>query len=208
MIYLVKTPSVAQKLYPQCIWQIPTESKTLYLTFDDGPHPEITSFVLAELKKYNARATFFCIGNNVEKHFETYKEMISEGHRPGNHTFDHLNGWKIKDGEYVKNIEKAANIIDSHLFRPPYGRITRFQIKALTGDRFKFKIIMWSVLSGDFDENLSEERCYLNVVKNADSGSIIVFHDSVKAFPRLRFALPRVLEHFSKKGFEFKELPA
>ncbi|MEO6188914.1 MAG: polysaccharide deacetylase family protein [Ginsengibacter sp.] len=208
MIYLVKTPLVVKKLYPQCVWNLPAGGKTLYLTFDDGPHPEVTRFVLAELKKYNAHATFFCIGNNVQQHFETYKEMISQGHRPGNHTFDHLNGWRVKDGQYLKNIEKAAKIIDSDLFRPPYGRITRFQIKALGGNRFNFRIIMWSVLSGDFDEKLSEEGCYLNVVNNAEPGNVIVFHDSVKAFPRLNYALPRVLQHFSKKGFEFKVIPS
>ncbi len=207
MFYFVKTPALLKKVYPECLWDVKTQEKILYLTFDDGPHPEVTRFVMDELKKYYVKATFFCIGKNVENNFDTYKKMISDGHRPGNHTFDHLNGWKTPDAKYLDNIKKAATIIDSEIFRPPYGRIKKFQIKALQGDSFKMKTIMWDVLSGDFDEKISPENCYLNVVKHAEPGSIIVFHDSLKAFPRLKYALPRVLEFFSQKNYQFKILP-
>ena len=206
MFYLVKTPFLFKKLYPECIWEIETSGKILYLTFDDGPHPEVTQFVLEELKKYNAPATFFCIGDNVKKHFEIYKKVIESGHKPGNHTFNHLNGWKVKDKAYLDNIAMAADIIDSNLFRPPYGRISKFQLKALKGAGLNLTTIMWSLLSGDFDEKLSGENCYLNVINNAKPGSIIVFHDSLKAFTRLKYALPRVLEYFSLKGFQFKSI--
>ncbi len=206
MFYLVKTPSLLKKLYPGCVWDIETSEKILYLTFDDGPQPEVTKFVLEELKKYNALATFFCIGDNVKKHFETYKEVIEMGHQPGNHTFNHLNGWKTKDADYLENIAMAANVIDSNLFRPPYGRITNFQIKALKGSHFNLTTVMWSVLSGDFDDKLSGENCYLNVINNSKPGSVIVFHDSLKAFASLQYALPRVLEYFSLKGYQFKSI--
>ncbi len=206
MFYLVKTPSLLKKLYPGCVWDIETSEKILYLTFDDGPHPEITPFVLEELKKYDARATFFCIGDNVKKYFDAYKKTIEMGHQPGNHTFNHLNGWKTNDADYLENIALAANVIDSNLFRPPYGRITNFQIKALKGSRFNLTTVMWSVLSGDFDEKLSGENCYLNVINNSKPGSVIVFHDSLKAFARLQYALPRVLEYFALKGYQFKSI--
>lgn len=204
MFYFVKTPWLLKKLYPSCVWNIDAGYKTVYLTFDDGPHPEVTPFVLGELKKYNASATFFCIGNNVKKYPDHYQQIISEGHKIANHTFDHLNGWKTADNVYLENIAKAAGIIDSNLFRPPYGRITKFQLEALKGNNFNLTTIMWSVLSGDFDDKLSDENCYLNVINNSGPGSIIVFHDSQKAFTRLRYALPRVLEYFSLAGYQFK----
>ena len=131
MFYLVKTPWLVKKLYPECVWDIKVTEKILFLTFDDGPHPEATPFVLEQLKKYNAKATFFCIGKNVKENFEVYKQLIAEGHKPANHTYNHFNGWKTKDKEYLDDILKAANIIDSNLFRPPYGKITKFQIKVL-----------------------------------------------------------------------------
>ncbi|MEP7251758.1 MAG: polysaccharide deacetylase family protein [Ginsengibacter sp.] len=206
MFYLVKTPFLLKKLYPGCVWEIDTSTKELYLTFDDGPHPEVTPFVLEELKRYSAVATFFCIGENVKKHFNVYKQIIEQGHQPANHTFNHLNGWKVKDDEYIENVLLASKIIDSNLFRPPYGRITKFQLKVLRGNKLNLTTVMWSVLSGDFDENLSGENCYLNVVNHAKPGSIIVFHDSVKAFERLKYALPRVLEHFSSLGYGFRPI--
>lgn len=208
MFYLVKTPSLLKKLYPECIWNMETKENEIYLTFDDGPHPQVTQFVLDELKKYNAKATFFCIGKNVKEHFDIYKQIISEGHRPGNHTFNHLNGWKTADKKYLDDIKQAADIIDSPFFRPPYGRATKFQMKALQEDKFQLKTIMWDVLSGDFDEKITPENCYLNVVKYAKAGSIIVFHDSLKALPRLLYALPLVLRFFSEKGFVFKVFPS
>ena len=207
MFYLVKSPWLLRKIYPECTWNIITDEKVLYLSFDDGPHPEATSFVLNTLKQYDARATFFCVGKNVKEYFAVYKQVLSEGHKPGNHTFDHLNGWKTKDKEYLQNIAKASAIIDSDLFRPPYGKVTRFQLKALKGERFNLKTIMWDVLSGDFDTSIKPENCYLNVINNAKPGSIIVFHDSMKALPALQYTLPKVLKYFSEKGFQFKTLP-
>ncbi len=214
MFYFVKTPGLIKKIYPECVWNVttnennsPPADKILYLTFDDGPTPQVTSFVLEELKKYNAKATFFCIGKNVKDNFEVYKQIILEGHKPGNHTFHHLNGWKTNDKNYLDDITRASKIIDSNLFRPPYGRITKFQLKALQGENFKLKTIMWDVLSADFDVKISPENCYLNVINNALPGSIVVFHDSVKAFPRVQYALPRLLDFFSKKNFRFHTIP-
>ena len=207
MFYLAKSPWLFKKFYSECTWNIATDEKILYLTFDDGPQPEATVFVLDELKKYNARATFFCIGKNVKEHFDIYKQILFAGHRVGNHTYDHLNGWKTDDKKYLQNIEDAAKIIDSNLFRPPYGKITKFQLKAISGNRLKLKTIMWEVLSGDFDTTIKPENCYLNVVKNAGPGSIVVFHDSLKALSNVQYTLPKVLEYFSAKGFQFQSIP-
>lgn len=200
-------------MYPSLIWEKHTDKKILYLTFDDGPHPTATPFVLDELKKYNAKATFFCIGKNVVEHRDIYKRILDEGHAVGNHTFNHLNGWKVSNEKYFENIFEAAKYIDSNLFRPPYGRISKFQIKLLEGEKRNndsydrsFKIIMWSVLSGDFDIKLSPEKCFEHVLLNSKAGSIIVFHDSTKAWEKMSFALPRVLEHFSKQGYLFAAL--
>ena len=206
MLYLKKTPWILKKLYPERVWNIKSAKKTLYLTFDDGPHPEVTIFVLEQLKKYNAKATFFCIGKNVKENFPVYEQIISEQHKPGNHTFHHLNGWKTNDKKFLEDIAEAAKIIDSNLFRPPYGRITRFQSRAVSGGKLHLKTIMWDVLSGDFDPSVTGENCYLNVVNNAEAGSIIVFHDSTKAFPALKYALPRILEYYSEKEYQFKTL--
>lgn len=206
MVYFTKTPWWIKKLYPGCIWDIKTEEKVLYLTFDDGPHPVATPYVLDQLKKYNAKATFFCIGKNVKEHFEIYKRIIEEKHKPGNHTYDHLNGWKEKDKIYLQNIFEAKKIIDSNLFRPPYGKISRFQLKQLTADKYKLQTIMWSVLSGDFDDKVSRENCLINVTTNARAGSIIVFHDSEKAYAKVLFALPKLLQQFSAKGYKFKAI--
>jgi peptidoglycan/xylan/chitin deacetylase (PgdA/CDA1 family) len=180
----------------------------LYLTFDDGPHPEATAFVLEALKKYEAKATFFCVGKQVKQHFETYKRILTEGHAVGNHTFDHLDGWKTPDKIYLGNVESAAQVIDSNLFRPPYGRITKFQLNAISGKRLQMKPIMWDVLSGDFDQKVTPDNCYLNVVKHARSGSIIVFHDSAKSLIAIQHALPLVLAHFKEMGYVFKRLNA
>lgn len=211
MFYFVKTPWWLKRLYPGCVWDIPVKEKILYLTFDDGPHPEVTPFVLEQLKQYHAKATFFCIGKNVAAHPQIYRRLLDEGHRTGNHTNNHLNGWKVTDELYLQNILAAGKYIDSNLFRPPYGRITRFQVKLLTGIRNSpvnnnFSIIMWDVLSGDFDVALNGETCSVNVIKHAQPGSIIVFHDSEKAFPRLQEALPKTLQYFSEKGYRFEAI--
>lgn len=207
MFYLITPPWLVKKYYSECLWKINTEEKIIYLTFDDGPHPEITPWVLEQLKNYGAKATFFCIGENVSRHFETYKQIIIEGHRVGNHTYHHLNGWKTEDDIYFKDIEKASQIIDSNLFRPPYGRFTKFQLKTIMGKRLNLRPVMWSLLSGDFDSTISGNECFLNVAKHSKSGSIVVFHDSKKAFSNLQVALPQVLEHFKARGFQFQSLP-
>lgn len=207
MFYFKKTPWLLKKIYPNCIWNIKTDEKVLYLTFDDGPHPQATPFVLDQLKKFNAKATFFCIGKNVRENFEIYTQIIAEGHTPGNHTYNHLNGWKTKDKKYIEDIIAAAKIIDSNIFRPPYGRITPFQIKTIAGGNLKLKTVMWDVLSGDFAPSISAENCYLNVINNSKEGSVIVFHDSQKSLNVVRETLPKVLKFYTEKGFQFKSLP-
>lgn len=207
MFYFVKTPWWLRKLYPMAVWAMPATEPVLYLTFDDGPHPEITPQVLSLLKQYNATATFFCVGDNVRKFPETYRMIIDAGHAVGNHTHNHLNGWKTPDAAYLDNIALASTYIDSHLFRPPYGKITRFQLSQLSLPRFRLKAIMWSVLSGDFDVSLSKEKCLQQVILKAGKGDIVVFHDSEKAATRLLYALPKVLAYFAEKGFRFEKLP-
>ncbi|MGI8952656.1 MAG: polysaccharide deacetylase family protein [Chitinophagaceae bacterium] len=224
MFYLVKTPWWIKKIFPSFIWNISTKEKNLYLTFDDGPNEKATPFVLDELKKFNAKATFFCIGKNVLAFPEIYKRIIDEGHKVGNHTHNHLNGKKTSNKIYIENIFEAAKYIDSNLFRPPYGRITNFQARILENrkletenrkskesiqysvNNIQFKIIMWTVLSGDFDIKISPKKCLQNVLSNAESGSIIVFHDSTKAFEKMNFALPKVLEYFKQKDFAFSAI--
>jgi peptidoglycan/xylan/chitin deacetylase (PgdA/CDA1 family) len=207
-MYLIKTPFWLRAIYSNCTWKMPAKDKVIYLTFDDGPHPDATPFVLANLKKYNAKATFFCIGNNVLKHPNIYESIIKEGHRVGNHTYDHINGWKTKNDIYIDNIKDAMNIIDSKLFRPPYGRITKGQIQILKqSDSLPNQIIMWDVLSGDFDIKINGETCARNVIKNTVPGSIIVFHDSQKAWDRMSVALPIVLAYFSNLGYRMELIP-
>ncbi len=206
MFYLKKTPGIFTQIFKDRIWKINTDEKVLYLTFDDGPNPEATPFVLDELKKFNARATFFCLGKNVKENFAIYERLVSEGHKPGNHTFNHFNGWKTDDKTYIEDIAKAAKIIDSDLFRPPYGRITKFQIKAISGEKLHLKTIMWDVLSGDFDPSVTGENCYLNVVNNAKPGSIVVFHDSLKSFTTLQYSLPKVLKYYNERDYKFNIL--
>ena len=206
MFYFKKTPWWLKKIYKNCIWQIDTKQNIIYLSFDDGPHPIATPFVLDELKKYNATATFFCIGKNVILYPEIYKRIIAEGHAVGNHTLKHLNGWKTKSETYIKNIQSASKHINSNLFRPPYGRITFQQLKILLRLQQPFKVIMWSVLSGDFDPGISNIKCLNNVIRNTTAGSIIVFHDSEKAFEKISFVLPEVLKHFYKSNFKFNKI--
>ena len=203
-MYLIKPTWWLRKIYSSALtWKIPVEERKIFLTFDDGPHPTITPFVLNCLKQYNAKATFFCIGKNVQLYQGVFQQIINEGHRIGNHTHNHLNGWKTTDKKYFENIILAKKFIDSNLFRPPYGRITRFQIQQLQS---AFNIIMWDVLSGDFDADLSPQKCLQNVVSNTSSGSIIVFHDSEKAFANLSYSLPIVLEKLNKDGYVFSKL--
>jgi len=208
MLYLVKTPWWLKKWYGRLVWDIPQRAgdKTIYLTFDDGPHPVATPFVLDELRRHNAKGTFFCIGKNVQEHPLIYKRILEDGHRVGNHTQHHLNGWKSSDAAYLADIGQASRYIDSDLFRPPYGRISAFQANLLRQAPFVFQIIMWDVLSADFDRDVHPDRCTRNVIRHARPGSIVVFHDSEKALPRLQAALPAVLAHFGAKGYKFEAI--
>ncbi len=207
MIYFTKTPFWLKMLYPGCLWNYPPDpdGKKIYLSFDDGPHAAATPFVLDELKKYNAKATFFCIGKNVVAEPSIYKRILMEGHRVGNHSFNHLNGWKTESKIYLENIEKAREQIDSDLFRPPYGRSTAFQIRNLK-EKLHYKIVMWDVLSGDFDPAVNGQVAAERVIRKSKPGSIVVFHDSAKAFPVLQVSLPLVLAYFSGKGFSFETI--
>jgi len=202
-MYLVKTPWLLKKFYPQLVWDTDKRNRTIYLTFDDGPIPIVTPFVLNILEQYKAKATFFCIGDNATKHTDIFEKVKAAGHAIGNHTFNHLKGWDTEDEVYLDNFVKAEKVLGSHLFRPPYGRIKRSQVKLLKKHSPDVKIIMWDVLSGDFDTNLTPEKCLRNVLKRTEPGSIIVFHDSLKAFERLEYVLPRAMEVWSKEGYAF-----
>ncbi|MFT4094119.1 MAG: polysaccharide deacetylase family protein [Niabella sp.] len=203
-MYFVKTPFWLKKLFNAYTWDIKTSEKILYLTFDDGPHPVATPFVLNELDKYNAKATFFCLGKNVIQHPDIYKELLLKGHAVGNHTHNHLNGWKVNVSDYIANVREASRYIQSSFFRPPYGRISKKQGQALKKDQYS--IIMWDVLSGDFNLKLSPENCLKNVTLKAAPGSVVVFHDSQKAFKNLSYALPKILEYFDNWGFIFNPI--
>ncbi len=225
----IKTPSIVKWMFPNYVWNIPTTDKILYLTFDDGPTPEITEWTLDILQKHNAKATFFCIGTNIEKHPSIFQRLIGEGHSIGNHTFNHPRGWKTKTEAYIEEVVHTQHTIDLqisnynnpddlpiskssnrrlsivNLFRPPYGQITLKQGKSLL--KLGYKIIMWDVLAFDWTEAQSREKCFQNVISKAVPGSIIVFHDSEKAAKRMQYALPKILEHFTEKGFEFRRIP-
>ncbi|MDD5149589.1 MAG: polysaccharide deacetylase family protein [Flavobacterium sp.] len=212
--YWIKTNSLIKKIFQNYIWEIPNVENKIYLTFDDGPTPEITEWVLQELQKHNAKATFFCIGKNIEKHPDIFLKVIANNHSIGNHTFNHLNGWKTSTEEYLKNtklceysisnLKSKISNLQSKLFRPPYGKIKPSQSKKL--QKLGYKIIMWDVLSADFDGTISPEKCLENVLNNVKSGSIIVFHDSTKAFQNLEYTLPKTLEILSERGFVFEKI--
>ncbi|MDP3665066.1 MAG: polysaccharide deacetylase family protein [Sediminibacterium sp.] len=205
-MYLVTTPWWLRSLYLSLTWHVKEPGKTVYLTFDDGPHETATPYVLDQLQQFNAKATFFCIGKNVAAYPAIYDRILKEGHSTGNHTYHHVNGWKVSDEEYIKDVAEAAALIKSNLFRPPYGKIKRSQQKKLRAAHPGIKIIMWDILSADFDTTLSGEACLGYVLYHTKPGSIIVFHDSAKAWERMQYALPKVLAHFSKQGFVFKAL--
>ncbi len=204
--YLVKTPRLLKALYTQSIWHINDHANSVYVTFDDGPHREVTPFVLDTLKAYHAKATFFCIGKNVIENEDVYRRILEDGHSVGNHTFDHLNGWKTNNIQYFRSIRQASLCIKSTMFRPPYGRISYSQALGLQRMNPSMKIIMWDVLSGDFDVSLSPEACLQNVMESTQPGSIIVFHDSAKARERLEYALPRFLAFCKERGWNMKRL--
>ncbi|MBL0073329.1 MAG: polysaccharide deacetylase family protein [Bacteroidetes bacterium] len=201
--FLIQPPQLIRSFYRNFLWRMNPDEKVVYLTFDDGPVPGPTEFVLEQLKKYNAKATFFCIGDNVKKHKDIFYMIQGVGHSVGNHSFHHFNGWKTETESYVNDVQKAREVIDSQLFRPPYGKIKLAQSRLLLKD---YKIVMWDVLSYDFDTSVTPEKCYQNVIQNVRPGSIIVFHDSEKAFPNLKEVLPRCLEFLVKNGYRMEKL--
>jgi peptidoglycan/xylan/chitin deacetylase (PgdA/CDA1 family) len=205
-MYLVKSPLLLKWYYPSLTWHKSRAEKAIYLTFDDGPIPDVTEFVLKTLKDQQVKATFFCIGDNIRKHPHIFQQLLDEGHKVGNHTYNHLKGWKTDDTTYLENFEQCQQLTDSNLFRPPYGRIKKSQIGKIRARHPEMKIIMWDVLSGDFDLNLSPESCYQNVSKHVENGSIIVFHDSLKAFERMKYALPRTIAKLKAEGYKFHTL--
>ena len=207
--YWVKTNAIIKKIFSNYVWDIPNKDNKIYLTFDDGPSPEITNWILAQLEKHSVKATFFCIGNNIDKYPALFNELIRAGHSIGNHTYDHVNGWKSQAAGYINNVAQCAASISQHgntavanspLFRPPYGHIKARQSSRLI--KAGYKIIMWDVLSADFDTSISPEQCLQNVIANLTSGSIVVFHDSVKAFKNLEYVLPRTLDFIKQQGYK------
>jgi len=219
-VYFNNLEYLLSVFYPNLTWVRKTGEKVIYLTFDDGPIPEVTDYVLEELEKYSAKATFFCVGDNVSKNPGVLQNIIHKGHKVGNHTFNHLNGWKNEHDHYLENVAKGDAILSQatahghehcyisaatgkKLYRPPYGKITKSQIKTLLPH---YEIIMWDVLTGDFDKKLSPEKCLHKAIKYTGKGSIVIFHDSVKALPNLQYALPRFLKHFTEAGYRFESL--
>jgi len=203
-MYSVRPPKLLKRLLRDVVWDIPGEDKVIYLTFDDGPNPVITPWVLDLLKTYEAKATFFCVGSNVEKYRAAYNMVLAAGHAVGNHTYSHKNGWKTRRETYLEDVKRCSTVFPTMLFRPPYGKLRKSHYKRIKED---YKIVMWDVLSGDFDHTISNERCLANVLDNARAGSVIVFHDSEKALKKLYYTLPKVLEHFSHLGYAFKAIP-
>ncbi len=200
---MMKKEHLAAKLFTRLTWHFAGKENELFLTFDDGPNPEITPWILDTLEKYDARATFFCIGGKAEKHPDLIEQIIEKGHSIGNHGYIHMDGWVTQTERYVRNVHRATQFIDSNLFRPPYGRIRPRQVSHLKQD---FNIIMWDVLPKDFDKNVTAEKCLNNMITFTESGSIIVLHDNVKTEKKLRQILPKVLAYFTQQGFVFNPI--
>lgn len=221
-MFLHKTPSLLRAVYPRLTWRVPTTAdasadyasadgasseRMAYLTFDDGPVPEVTDFVLDQLGRFGAQGTFFCIGDNVRKHPEVFGRVLAAGHAVGNHTFHHLNGWQTPPDEYLRNFRACQEVLPAgtRLFRPPYGRITRRQARAILTTH---AVVMWDVLTGDFSADLRPEMVLKKTLQHTEPGSIVVFHDSVKAFRSLRYALPRTLDALAERGYRFGRVPS
>jgi peptidoglycan/xylan/chitin deacetylase (PgdA/CDA1 family) len=206
--YWVSTGSFIKALFSKYVWAIPNQENKIFLTFDDGPIPEITEWVLEELKKYDAKATFFCIGNNIEKNPAIFNKILADGHAIGNHTFNHRNGWKSSLEDYIEEVRLCDLQIKAHtpkgglLFRPPYGKLKPAQAMELR--KKGYKIIMWEVLSADFDHSISPQKCLKNVISNTTSGSVVVFHDSIKGYENLKYTLPIALKYWHQKGYQFE----
>ncbi len=203
-MYFKTVPSFLRTFLPaNLVWDIKTLQKEVFLSFDDGPIPEVTPWILDQLDRVHAKATFFCVGDNILKYPEIYDEIKKRGHATGNHSFNHVQAWYTPYCKYIENVQKCQNLMNSHLFRPPHGQVTPYIAKTLGND---YRIIMWSVLSRDFDSRVSPYKCLKITVEHTRPGSIVVFHDSVKAWKRLEYALPRFLDHFTEKGFTFSIL--
>ncbi|GAB1415692.1 polysaccharide deacetylase family protein [Paludibacter sp.] len=196
----MQVPGFIRLLFPNLTWRVRTIDKLIYLTFDDGPIPEVTPLVLDILDKYGWKATFFCVGDNVHKYPEVYVEILKRGHAVGNHTFNHVRGYRYSVEDYVENVRKASEFIDSKLFRPPHGRIKKSQIKALKDD---YKIIMWDLITYDYDKNKNPDYILKTIKKNLRKGSVIVFHDSLKAKENVLEVLPKALEYWKEKGYSY-----
>lgn len=199
----ITIPRILRSFYPSLVWEMPRDEKKIFLTFDDGPHPIITPKVIDLLRRYDAKATFFCIGRNVEANKDIFNMILKEGHSVGNHTYNHDRGWRTATKDYIESVERANEHINSNLFRPPHGRIKYSQIRAL---QQKYKIITWTVISYDWDKSITSDDCFNNIIRNADSGSIIVFHDSEKAINNMLPALEKVLKYYKSKGFTFEKI--
>jgi peptidoglycan/xylan/chitin deacetylase (PgdA/CDA1 family) len=195
-----RPPKLLQSLLPQCFWSLPNRQNKIYLTFDDGPTPEVLPFILKTLDTYKVPATFFCVGENMQNHPDLVKEILNRNHAIGNHTYNHISGWRTKNVTYFENVEACNKVYKTKLFRPPYGRLRASQANEL---RRKYKIIMWDVLSYDYDKKVLPQTCFRNVIDATKSGSVIVFHDNTKALKNLEYALPRSIDFLLKKDFVF-----
>lgn len=205
LLNLVKPrpPKFVEKFYSNLFWRIPQPEKTVYITFDDGPEPAVSPWIIDTLAAYNIRASFFCVGSNITKYPQLYSH-IAQSHCVGSHTYNHENGWKTRTDNYIKSVNRASQLTGNKLFRPPHGKITPRQARLLTND--KYNIVMWDVLTKDYDGSISGEECYENVKNYTRNGSIIVFHDSKKAFKNLQTALPKSIEWLLKENYTIKSL--
>lgn len=202
-MYFVKSPKIFDFIYPDLIWRIHTKEKKLYLTFDDGPDKNVTPELLKILNQFNAKATFFCVGKKVEKSSVLLNKIIKEGHSIGNHSYHHLKGKKVATNVFLDDVNLCSTLIPTNLFRPPFGSIKQSQIKLL---KDQFKIFMWTVMPGDFDKNISKEKCLNRAIKHTKKGTIIVFHDNNEAKDKVFYTIPRYIEYFQKLGYTFEAL--
>ena len=200
-MFIEQVPSFVRNLFPKALWRMNPDEKSVYLTFDDGPIPVVTPWVLDLLKRYNIKATFFMVGDNVRKHPQEYMQVIENGHRVGNHTFNHLKGLFTNTKEYIENVDKADAFIHSNLFRPPHGILRQRQYKELSK---RYQFVMWDLVTRDYSTRLSGEDVLANVKKFVRNGSIITFHDSLRSESNLKYALPRSIEWLLEQGYEFK----
>lgn len=203
-MYFYKTPKTLKRIFPDLTWDIKVNDDIIYLTFDDGPVAGVTDWVLDILTDYKIKSTFFCIGKNVHENIKLYDRIKAEGHAVGNHTYNHIKGWYNANHVYYRDVKQCSELVDSFLFRPPYGKIMFMQSKTLM--KKGYEIIMWDVLTGDFDDKLSKELCLKNAIKHTEPGSIVVFHDSIKAASNMKYSLPKYIEHFLNEGYQFKVL--